>query len=262
MNLKSFFSAVILTLFLASCGNDYKLSLASPKEVKINKSLNLEVSEKENKPIDSIRYYLDGIRIEKDATITNKRLGKHAVSATVFYQDEQKQLTNTIHFFAASSPNIYAYEIVNEFPHDEKAFTQGLEYHNGFLYESTGQNGESSLRKVEIETGKVLQKYDLDKQFFGEGMTIFDDKIYMLTWQKMMGLIFDLESFEKLGEFPYNQSKQGWGLTHTADKLIKSDGTEKLWFLNSETQKEEGFIEAYTNDRKTDKLNELEYING
>ncbi len=262
MNLKSFYGVVILTLFLASCGNDYKLSLASPKEVKINESLKLEVSEKDNKPIDSIRYYLDGIRIEKETTIANKKLGKHAVSATVFYQNGQKQLTNTIHFFAANSPDIYAYEIVNEYPHDEKAFTQGLEYSNGFLYESTGQNGESSLRKVEIKTGKVLQKYDLDKEFFGEGMTIFNNKIYMLTWKKMMGIVFDLETFDKMGEFPYNQSKEGWGLTHTTDKLIKSDGTEKLWFLNSETQKEEGFIEAYTNDRKTDQLNELEYING
>jgi len=262
MNLKSFLGTVVLTLFLASCGNDYKLSLTSPKEVKINEPLNLEVSEKDNKPIDSIRYYLDGIRIEKESSITNKKLGKHAVSATIFHQNGQKQLTNTIHFFAASSPDIYTYEIVNEFPHDVNAFTQGLEYDNGFLYESTGQYGESSLRKIEIKTGNVLQKYDLDKQFFGEGMTIFNDKIYMLTWKKMMGLVFDLNTFEKLGEFPYNQSKEGWGLTHTSNKLIKSDGTEKLWFLNTETQKEESFIEAYTNDRKTDQLNELEYING
>jgi len=262
MNLKSFLGVVFLALFLTSCANNYKLSLTSPKEVKINESLSLSVSEKENKPVDSVWYYLDGIRIEKDAAIADKRLGKHAISATVFYEDQQKQLTNTIHFFAAKSPDIYTYEIVNEYPHDEKAFTQGLEFHNGFLYESTGQYGESSLRKVEIETGKVLQKYDFDKQYFGEGMTIFNNKIYLLTWKKMMGFIFDLESFEKLGEFPYKQSREGWGLTHTSDKFIKSDGTEKLWFLNPDTLKEENFIEAYTHDRKTDELNELEYING
>ena len=263
MNLKSLFSALILISFLTSCGNEYKLSLVSPKELKTSQQLNLEVKEKNNKPIDSIRFYLDGKRIQQDNnSITNSKLGKRAVSATIFYEGKQKQLTNTILFFAANAPDIYNYEVVNQFPHDKDAFTQGLEYHNGFLYESTGQNGKSSIRKVEIETGKVLQRYDLDKQFFGEGMTIFNDKIYMLTWQKMMGFVFNLETFEKEKEFAYNQSKQGWGLTHTTDKLIKSDGTEKLWFLNSETQKEETFIEAYTIDRKTDQLNELEYING
>ncbi len=262
MNLKSFFGVVLLTLFLTSCGNEYKLSLATPKKLKVNVPLTIEVSEKANKPIDSIRYYLDGIRIEKSTNISEKKLGKHAVSATVFYEGQQKQLTNTIHFYAESSPTIYTYEIINEYPHDEKAFTQGLEYHNGFLYESTGQYGESSLRKVEINTGEVLKKYALDKQFFGEGITIFNDKIYMLTWKKMKGFIFDLESFEQQGEFSYSQSKEGWGLTHTSDKLVKSDGTERIWFLNTETQKEESFIEAYTNDRKTGELNELEYING
>jgi glutamine cyclotransferase len=263
MNLKSLFTGLIIFSFLSSCGNEYKLSLVSPKKLKANELLTVSVQEKENKPIDSVRFYLNGKRIEKENnSLAEEKLGMHAVSATVFYQGKQKQLTNTIHFFAANAPDIYTYEVVNEFPHDKDAFTQGLEYHNGFLYESTGQNGESSIRKVEIETGKILQKYELDKQFFGEGMTIFDNKIYMLTWQKMMGFVFDLETFEKLSEFPYNQSKEGWGLTHTADKLIKSDGTEKLWFLNPETQKEEHFIEAYTHNRKTDELNELEYING
>ncbi len=262
MNLKSFFGVVILGLFVASCGNEYKLSLTSPKEIKVNEQLTLEVSEKENKPIDSIRYYLDGIRIEKNSAISNKKLGKHAVSATIFYAGQQKQLTNTVHFYAAQAPSIYTYEIINEFPHDEKAFTQGLEYRDGFLYESTGQYGQSSLRKVEISTGKVLQKHALDKEYFGEGITILNDKIYMLTWKKMKGFIFDLESFEQQGEFLYNQSKEGWGLTHSTDQIIKSDGTEKIWFLNLNTQKEERYIEAYTHDRKTDELNELEFIKG
>ncbi len=262
MKLKSFFGVLILSLLLVSCGNEYKLFLSSPKELKVSESLTLEVSEKDNKAIDSIRYYLDGIRIEKDIAIRDKKLGKHAVSATVFYEGKQKQLTNTIYFLADNPPSIYTYEVINEFPHDKNAFTQGLEYYNGFLYESTGQYGESSLRKVEINTGKVLQKHDLEKEFFGEGMTIFNDKIYMLTWKKMKGFSFNLDSFDKEGEFLYNQSKEGWGLTHTSDKLMKSDGTEKIWFLNAQTQKEEGFIEAYTHDRKIDELNELEYIHG
>jgi len=225
-----------------------------------------------------VRYYLDGERIgsapeiyyldgkdigsASEIVISDKKLGKHALSATIFYGDQQKKLTNTIHFFNTKKPDIYTYTIVNEYPHDKEAFTQGLEYYNGFLYESTGQNGESSLRKVEIKTGKVLQKQDIDKKYFGEGMTIANGKIYTLTWKSKKGFIYNLDTFEKEGEFKYGQSKQGWGLTHTPDYLIKSDGTERLWFLNSNDAKESSFIEAYTNDRKVNNLNELEYING
>ena len=264
MTLRSFSIISILTLFLTACGNQYKLKLTSPKTINVNQKLGFTVTEKNNKPIDSIRYYLDGkyLGTNSDISIDKSRLGKHAVSATVFYADKQKQLTNTVHFLAANAPEIYAYEIINEFPHDKDAFTQGLEFHNGFLYESTGQNGKSSLRKVNLETGEVLQKHDLSEQYFGEGMTIFGNNIYMLTWRGKKGFIFDLETFNQKSEFVYNQSKEGWGLTHTLDKLIKSDGTERIWFLNPETQKEEDFIEIYTNKRKADDLNELEYING
>ncbi len=254
----------VLALFLSACGNQYKLKLSSPKTLNVNEKLSFTVTEKNNKPIDSVRYYLDGKRLSanSDINIQNNRLGKHAVSATVFFGEKQKQLTNTIHFLAAKAPEIYVYEIVNEFPHDKDAFTQGFEFHNGFLYESTGQYGESSLRKVNLETGEVLQKHDLDKKYFGEGMTIFGNNAYLLTWQSKKGFVFDLETFYLKNEFVYNQSKEGWGLTHNADKLIKSDGTERIWFLNTETQKEETFIEIYTNKRKADDLNELEYING
>ena len=264
MTLRSLSIISVLMLLLTACGNQYKLKLTSPKTINVNQKLGFTVSEKNNKPIDSIRYYLDGKHLSSnsDINIATSRLGKHAVSATVFYGDKQKQLTNTVHFLAANAPEIYAYEIINEFPHDKEAFTQGLEFHNGFLYESTGQNGKSSLRKVNLETGEVLQKHNLSQQYFGEGMTIFGDNIYMLTWRSKKGFVFDLETFNQKNEFVYNQSKEGWGLTHNADKLIKSDGTERIWFLNPKTQKEENFIEIYTNKRKANDLNELEYING
>ncbi|WP_117885050.1 glutaminyl-peptide cyclotransferase [Aureibaculum luteum] len=261
---KIILSLVLIASFFGSCGNTYKLKLSSPKSMKINEKLTLSVTEENSKPIDSVRYYLDGKRLpgNKDVTLNTSKLGAHAISATVFYGEEQKKLTNTILLFAEKSPEIYSYEIVNEYPHDENAFTQGLEYHNGFLYESTGQNGESTLRKVELKTGEVLQKIDLDKSFFGEGMTIYNDKVYMLTWQSGKGFVFNLESFEKEKEFKYDQSKQGWGLTHNGEKLIKSDGTDKIWFLDPETGTEESHIEAYTIDRAVPKLNELEFIDG
>ena len=263
-SLKYTITFFIAVFFIVSCSDKYKFVLTSPKTIKINQNLNVGVTEENNNPIDSVRYYLDGKRLsfDTDIDISDNKLGKHALSATIFYGDQQKKLTNTLYIFAANTPEIYTYEVINEYPHDKNAFTQGLEYYNGYLYESTGQLGESSLRKVEISTGKVVQKIDLDKEIFGEGMTIFNDKIFLLTWRNNKGLVFNLETFEKEKEFNYNQSKEGWGLTHNAEKLIKSDGTERLWYLNPESGDEENFIEAYTIDRAVDKLNELEYIDG
>ena len=241
--------SLILTFF-NSCEDPYKLKLDSPDTLQVDQLLKIQVSEKNNKPIDSIRYYLDGIRLENNTkiNISTKKMGRHAVSATVFYGEKAKQLTNTIIFLSDKRPVIFDYEVINEYPHDKEAFTQGLEFHNGFLYESTGQRGKSSLRKVNLTNGEVLQKVDLDDKYFGEGMTIFNDKIYMLTWQNNKGFVFDLESFKLEKEFNYNQSKEGWGLSHTADKLVKTDGTERIWFLDPDTLVEENFIEAYTHE--------------
>jgi glutaminyl-peptide cyclotransferase len=153
-----------------------------------------------------------------------------------------------------------SYEVINIYPHDNKAFTQGLIYYNGFLYEGTGLNGESSLRKVELETGKVLQKYDLAQEYFGEGITIWNNKIIQLTWQSQKGFIYDLETFEKLGEFSY--PTEGWGLTHDDQYLIMSDGSDRLYFLDPETFKEVKQVRVHYNNRSIIRINELEYING
>jgi glutamine cyclotransferase len=163
---------------------------------------------------------------------------------------------------ADAPPVIYTFKIVNSYPHVQKAYTQGLEFIDGYLYEGTGKNGTSYIRKVELETGKVLQQADLDDKYFGEGITVLKDKLYQLTWRDGIGFIYDLKSFEKLGEFKYTKSREGWGLTNNGEKLIKTDGTERIWFLNPETLLEESYIEAYTNTQKVEKLNELEYYNG
>jgi glutaminyl-peptide cyclotransferase len=160
----------------------------------------------------------------------------------------------------------YSYEVVKTYPHDPKAFTQGLVVHNGFFYEGTGgyrgrDNHFSSLRKVEIETGKVLQKVDLADDYFGEGITIFNDKIYQLTWNEHTAFVYDLKDFTLLKRFTYNG--EGWGLTHDGKNLIMSDGTHIIRFLDSET-----FGTARTLTVLDEKgkpimeLNELEYVKG
>ena len=253
-----------LLFFVNSCGNKYQLVLESPKSIQIDKPLKINVKEKSGNPIDSIQYFINGKLIDNHEAIdiNGFKLGKQAISATIFYEGKSKKLNNTVYFLNHTPPVVYTYEVINEYPHDNEAFTQGFVYHDGYFYESTGQNGKSTLRKTEITTGKVLQKIDLDRQYFGEGMTIKDGKIYQLTWRKKVGFIYDLESFKLEKTFDYGQSKEGWGLTHNNNFLVKTDGTERMWFLNAETFEEVSYIETYTNKRKAEKLNELEFVGG
>tara|TARA_R110001583_G_scaffold311_8_gene2838 strand:- start:7962 stop:8999 length:1038 start_codon:yes stop_codon:yes gene_type:complete len=261
------FLSLILFLALISCKSKYTFILNTPSKVQSNQELTVSVSEKNNLPIDSVQFSIDAKKISSTQNtasikINDYRLGKHTITAIIFYQNKTEKVTKPVYFMADTSPLIYTYKIINTYPHDKEAYTQGLEFYNGFLYESTGKNGSSYIRKVELTTGKVLQQKDLDPQYFGEGITLFNNKIYQLTWQGGIGLVYDLETFEKEKEFKYTKSREGWGLTNDGKNIIKSEGTERIWFLNPETLVEERYIEAYTNDRKVEKLNELEYING
>jgi glutamine cyclotransferase len=150
--------------------------------------------------------------------------------------------------------------IVKVFPHDSKAFTQGLEFYGGFLYESTGLKGHSSLRKVAIAQGQVLQSVSLAPEYFGEGLTIFGKKIYQLTWLSKTGFIYDLRSFRKTGEFHYQS--EGWGLTHDDQSLILSDGSNQLQFIDPATFRVQRRLEVYAGREAVANLNELEYIRG
>ncbi len=256
---------LISILTITSCKTEYNFKIETPKQVKTNGKFTAKLINTNNVAIDSVLYSLNGKKssLSNKFDLTNKRLGTHIVTAIVFYNgNKNKKITNTVLHLAANKPAIYTYEIVNVFPHDPNAFTQGLEYHNGFLYESTGLHKESSLRKVALETGKVLEKIDLEAKYFAEGMTIMNNKIYQLTWQKNEGFIYDLEKFKFEKSFSYGKSFEGWGLAHNNTHLIKTDGTSRMWFLNPTTHKEEYFIETCTNKRKVEKLNELEFIKG
>lgn len=159
-----------------------------------------------------------------------------------------------------TTPINYTYEVVKVYPHDENAFTQGLVIENGVLYESTGLYGNSSLRRVDLETGKVLQIYALPNQFFGEGITVFGDRIIQLTWRSQTGFVYDKNSFALLREFSY--PTEGWGITNDGSQLIMSDGTATLYFLDSETFEKVGQVEVHDGNNPVTNLNELEYING
>jgi len=157
-------------------------------------------------------------------------------------------------------PQRYGYRIEKVFPHDNQAYTQGLFWHNGFLYESTGQEGRSTLRKVELETGNVIHKHNLGSRFFGEGTTVIGNQIYQLTWQSKVGFIYDLETFRELDRFYYNN--EGWGLTTMEDLLVMSDGSNRLYIIEPASFSTKRTIEVYDNKSMVTYLNELEYING
>ncbi len=155
---------------------------------------------------------------------------------------------------------IYTYEVRHVYPHDPGAFTQGLIFRDGILWESTGLNGQSSLRKVELESGRVLKRIDVPQQYFAEGMTVFRDRVFQLTWQSQKGFIYDPETFQQLGQFAY--AGEGWGLTHDSEFLILSDGTNRIRFLDPNTFETKRTISVSVNNRPVNELNELEYLKG
>lgn len=152
------------------------------------------------------------------------------------------------------------YEVRTQWPHDTQAFIQGLVIHDGKLYESTGQEGHSWIGIVDVSTGKADRKVTLGSEYFGEGITILNNKIYQLTWKHKVGFIYDLKTFKKLGEFPYDT--EGWGLTHNNQNLIMSNGTNKLIFLDTTSLKPLRTLNVTDDAGPVDQLNELEFVEG
>jgi glutaminyl-peptide cyclotransferase len=152
------------------------------------------------------------------------------------------------------------YRVVHVFPHDPEAFTQGLVYFDGFLYEGTGLNGRSSIRKVRLENGEVLQIQKLDPQYFGEGIAILGNSLFELTWQAELGFIYDRRTFQRTGTFTYKG--EGWGLTQDGKRLIMSDGSSYLRFIDPVTRKEVSRLQVRDGGKPVERLNELEYVKG
>jgi glutamine cyclotransferase len=161
---------------------------------------------------------------------------------------------------AQPDPAVYSYRIINEYPHDPGAYTQGLVYENGLLYEGTGIWGQSTLRKGVLETGEILQSYSLPEAYFGEGITIWEDRIIQLTWKAGRGFVYDREGFDLLDSFEY--ATEGWGITHDGANLIMSDGTATLHIWDPETFQEVGQVQVQDPQGPVFWLNELEYVQG
>ncbi len=222
--------------------------------------------------IDSIQLFGDGKLV---ATLKNKpwqwhwtpsknTMGRHTFKLLAFHESGKIGLVNSyVNITANKVPIKYGYKVKATYPHDRKAYTQGLFFKDGFLYEGTGQNGESSLRKVNLKTGKPLAVNGLSQEYFGEGITYYNGKIIQLTWHSQKAFVLNADTFEEEDTFsPPTSNGEGWGITTIKDELVISDGSNILTFIDANDYHLKRTVEVYNNKGKVRSLNELEYING
>lgn len=189
------------------------------------------------------------------------KVGNQKMIFTFFWGDSIRQtVSKKVTILSDIEPPVYGYKVIKTWPHDTKAYTQGLEFNDGYLYEGTGQYGESMLTKIKLETSEIIQSINLPKEVFGEGITILNDKVFQLTWKSSIGFVYDKTTFNTLYEFSY--PTDGWGLTNNGKELIMSDGSENIYYLDSEYFNELRRIQVYDNNGPVLNLNELELING
>lgn len=264
----------LLVLLLSNCSGDKK-NLFSIDDSKFKllyhqgDPISLEVTNKKNKNIDSVIYFNGEKRIGSvkgnsalTYRLTDEKLGYHTLKAVVYFEGDSTKTESRIELVSPIEPKLLTYTILNTFPHDSKAYTQGLEFYRDTLIEGTGRNGLSSLRKTNYKTGEVLKKIDLDSKYFGEGITILNNKIYQLTWQENTGFVYNADNLKLEKTFQYARKVEGWGLTNDGTYLYQSDGSEKIWLLDPKTLKDVNYINVYTSNNKIKAINELEWING
>lgn len=288
-----FFIILLSILFVNSCsdkkaGNDNeknKTTQEKTKEKNYRKTTGLSFDKQKNYVIgDVVQFKLstpDTARVDSVKTYSNSKLqntitenfdlidiptsylpvGNNTFKVEVFLDNGKKESHyQSEKFLSDIHPKQQTVDIVNTYPHDPNAYTQGLFYDNGFLYEGTGKRGRSSLRKVELETGELINSHALPNEYFGEGIASINGKIIQLTWTSKTGFVYDKENLKLLNKVQY--STQGWGLTTDGKQLIMSDGTSTIYFLDPEYFNEISRIKVYDHNGPVKNLNELEFING
>ena len=253
-------------LIILNCSSDlssgFKIQIKSSSDkILLDDEIFINVISPNNKIIDSIEYYLNGGLVSNAVKLVDYKVGENNVSVKIFSNNETISINKKFDIYSNIEPEIMTYNVISEYTHDKNAYTQGLEFYKNQLYESTGLNGKSTLRKSDYKSGEILNIVNLDYEYFGEGLTVINDKIYQLTWKNNIGIIYDLD-FNKIGTFDYGKSKEGWGLCNDGSFIYKSDGTNKIWVLDPETLQEIRFIEVLTNKSRIKNINELEYIDG
>jgi glutaminyl-peptide cyclotransferase len=225
---------------------------------------------KDKESTDSIKIWFDGQLVtvlkptQWEYTIASSYLsktGRKSLKIAAYKSNSKPQtITRFLIVYSDMAPKRNGYKVVNTFPHDKDAFTQGLVYENGLFWEGTGQPGSSNLRKVDPQTGKVLFQLNLESPLFGEGITILGDRIFQVTWQNKVGFVYNKSTLKEINKISYQT--EGWGLTTIGNELVMSDGSNILYFMEPNQFSVISQLEVYDNEKKVEKLNELEYING
>lgn len=277
---------ILLGTILISCNSDKKVpetlfsfdSTSFKEQYQPQESLSLTIKNSNNKKIDSIIYFINDKKIgatkgsdKIDFPFAEQKLGYQNIKALVYFEGENSEVTTRVELVSNIQPKLLKYTIINTYPHDLKAYTQGLEFYRDTLIESTGNGagngtglrGISSLRKTDFKTGKVYKTVELPESVFGEGCTVINNKVYQITWQNGEAYVYNADTFKKEKTFPYFKANiEGWGLTNNGKNLLMSDGTEKIWFVNPTDFKEVDYINVYTASSKIKAVNELEWIDG
>lgn len=239
--------------------------------------LSLEVLNPKSEKIDSVVYNMDDIRIGSSKetakfsfALQNQKLGYHSIKTSTYFDGKVEQDSTRIEVVSDIEPKLLSYTIVNTYPHDVAAYTQGLEFYRDTLYEgtgngagnSTGIRGISSLRKTDYKTGKVYKKIEFPENIFGEGITILNNKVYQLTYQNNEAYVYNADTFVKEKTFPYFKAMEGWGLTTDGKNLYMNDGSERIHILDPATFKQLDYVNVYSSTTKIPSINEMEWIDG
>jgi glutamine cyclotransferase len=235
----------------------------TPKE-----TLKLEVVNLQNKKVDSIVYSINNKKVGavKGADkllfdLKNQKLGYQNLKANIFHDGSNEVDSTRVELISDITPKVIDYTIVNTYPHDINSFTEGLEFYKDTLYESVGQYGESKLLKTDYKTGKIIKSLKLEDKYFGEGITIVNDKIYQLTYREHIGFIYDAKTWKLEKTFVYDKP-EGWGMTNDGKNIYFNDSSEKIWLMNPENQKVFDNLNVYSADSKIKEVNELEWAEG
>ena len=269
------FAFIVLSVVSSACKEDenelkklFSFDASHLKQVyKLEESVDLVLSNEKNKTIDSVVYFINENKIgavkgnEKfHFGLEKQKLGNQDIKALVYFEGKNIDINTSFSIYASQEPQLLNYTIVNTYPHDSNAYTQGFEFYNGVLLEGTGQYKESTLRKTDYKTGKVNQQIKLEDTFFGEGITVLNGKIYQLTWKEKTGFVYDANTLALEKKFTFDN--EGWGLTNDGTNLYMSDGSEIIYILDPTTFKVIDRIGVYTAGSKIDSINEMEWING
>ncbi|KLT71244.1 glutaminyl-peptide cyclotransferase [Flavobacterium sp. ABG] len=277
MKKHNFLAVILLGITLIGCNGIKKDEnslftiddAAFPAHFTSKEAVSIAILNPNLKKIDSIVYFVNDKKVGNTKSaekfkfeLKDQKLGYQYLKATIYFGGDSSDATKRIEIVSNVEPKALNYKIINTYPHDTAAFTEGLEFHDGTLYESTGQKGDSYFRALDYKTGKVIKQIALPSEYFGEGITFINGKLFQLTWQEKTGFIYDAKTLKLEKTFEFDKEIEGWGMTNDGKYIYQSDGTEKIWKMDPITQKMIDYINVYSGTSKIKAINELELING